>query len=797
VTCVSHIPAGLPFLKELARGIQSRWPDFSKITIFLPNKRSCQSLREILGPSPKILPLGEEYEEVFDSQDIIDIKPISPIQRKLLLTKIIAEWRGNKEEISGDFSGSFIDHSAYLADHLARFLDEMQREKIPLENLRNIVPAELSNHWQLTLDFFSILSEKWPKALAEKDLVDIAEYTNLLLERQALTWAKNPPKFPVIIAGSTGSIPATAHLIKSAALLDNGYIVLPGLDLAADEEYWKNIDETHPQYGLRSLLESMKIERHEVKNWTNAKADVARLKFASEIMRPAVSIDKWLSLEIEKNSVTGIEQIDCHHQQEEATIIAMRFKEILEESDSTAALVTTDRNLARRVSAVMKRWDINIFDTAGVSMLELPEAVFLRQCLSAAAANFSPVQLLALLKNPLVECASAGTLERAALRGIRNYHDLDSLKKILEEKNEPELAELIATIAEKGKKFLNLLGSKKADFAILLPAHMEFAEKLSGKLWQSETGKQLKEFLEKLIRISNGTEIDPVVSYPGLFEAFLKTEYYYQDTEKHPRIAIMGTLEARLQQFDLVIIGGLNEGSWPVASDNPWMSRAMRQELGLFTEEKRKSLSAHDFYSLIAAKKVLLTRTERIGSEVTIPSNLLLRIDTFLKAVKMENAIHPKKPWRKWAELMYEPIAKIKLAPPAPKPPKSARPKKLSVTAVERLLRNPYRIYSSHILRLKPLPEIDQDPEKAKIGEIVHKAMEIFGRHYRNGDFSDICTQLEIAGKQAFSGIAGKAAYNFWWPKFSNVISDIAEHEITRRKRCHSIHCILQNCAGR
>ncbi len=779
---IFHIPAGVPFLKELARGIHIRWPDFSKVTIFLPNKRSCRSLREILGIDPKILPLGEEYEEVLDSQETTGLRPISPIRRKFLLTQIITEWRSSKEETPDDFSGSFIDHSAYLADHLARFLDEMQREKIPLEKLREIVPAELANHWQVTLDFFSLLEQKWPEILAEKGLIDIAEYTNLLLERQAQAWTKNPPEFPVIIAGSTGSIPATASLIKSAALLSNGNIILPGLDLAADVEYWKNIDETHPQQGLKNLLESMKTERSEIKNWTDAKTDLGRLKFASEIMCPGVEIDKWLSLKIAKNTVDGIERIDCHNQQEEATVIAMRFKEILEEPDATAALVTTDRHLARRVSAIMKRWNVSIFDTAGVRLLELPDAVFLHQCLKAADASFSPVHLLALLKNPLAECGMAGKLERAALRGIRNYNDLDSLQKLLEEKNELELAALILSIAEKGKKFLNLLRGKQADFGALLQAHMDFSGKLSEKLWQGATGRNLKEFLEKLIRISSGTKIDPMVSYPGLFEAFLQTEYYYPETEKHPRISIMGMLEARLQQFDLVIIGGLNEGSWPVASDNPWMSRAMRQALGLFTEEKHKSLSAHDFYSLIAAKKVLLTRAERIGGEVTIPSNLLLRMDALLKAAKMENALQPAKPWRKWAELMYEPSEKIELVPPAPKPPINARPKKLSVTAVERLLRNPYRIYASHILRLKPLPAIDQDPEKAEIGEIVHKAMEIFGQNYRDAGFVDIRAQLTVAGEQAFSRIAGKAAYNFWWPKFASIIGNVARNEIARRK---------------
>ena len=57
----------------------------------------------------------------------------------------------------------------------------------------------------------------------------------------------------------------------------------------------------------------------------------------------------------------------------------------------------------------------------------------------------------------------------------------------------------------------------------------------------------------------------------------------------HPRLAIWDPFEARLRQRDVVILGSLNEGTWPQAAEpGPWLNRAMRADLGLPAPEFRR-----------------------------------------------------------------------------------------------------------------------------------------------------------------------------------------------------------------
>src|SRR5262249_21326529 len=129
---------------------------------------------------------------------------------------------------------------------------------------------------------------------------------------------------------------------------------------------------------------------------------------------------------------------------EEARAIALAMRETLEQPDRTAALVTPDRGLARRVAAELGRWRIAVDDSAGLPVLETLPARFVRLLLETAQSDFAPIPLLGLLKHPLFrvwtdlpkQWKAISTLERRGLRGARPIGGAAGIKAKLVELDE-------------------------------------------------------------------------------------------------------------------------------------------------------------------------------------------------------------------------------------------------------------------------------------------------------------------------------------------------------------------------
>src|SRR5262249_20859951 len=97
------------------------------------------------------------------------------------------------------------------------------------------------------------------------------------------------------------------------------------------------------------------------------------------------------------------------------------------------------------------------------------------------------------------------------------------------------------------------------------------------------------------------------------------------------RVCIYGPLEARLAHVDRVVLGGLVEGTWPPeARSDPWLSRPMRQALGLDLPERRIGLSAHGFAQRLGPGEVVLPRPARFAGAPTVPSRFLQRFKAVL-----------------------------------------------------------------------------------------------------------------------------------------------------------------------
>ncbi|MFQ5783195.1 MAG: double-strand break repair protein AddB [Alphaproteobacteria bacterium] len=813
---VSTISPGAPFVDALAAGVLARHGaaplDLARVVLLLPTRRACLALRDAFlrqseGAAlllPRIAPLGDiDPDEIEpDAEGLLaddaDAPPaVSDLARRMLLARLIAEWPGSS-------AFSRVEQAARLAAELARLIDQVQTERLSFDTLGDLVPEDYATHWQETLEFLAIVTRHWPEILAERGLIDPAARRNLMIEALAARWRARPPAGPVIAAGSTGSIPATAELLAVIARLPAGEVVLPGLDREADDATWEAIDASHPQYGLKRLLDRLEIDRDRVGDWfvTGLTAThPGRARLLSIALRPAGTTDSWRDEPPPPAAAfTGLERIDCPGPQEEAGVIALRLREALEHDGRTAALVTRDRKLARRVAAELRRWGIGVDDSAGQPLADTAPGSFLRLGAAMVAEKAAPLALLAALKHPLaaggvragVFRARVRELERRVLRGPRPDQGFGGIARVLDETKAPAaLRRWFSGLAAAADAFATLIAAPDARLAALVRAHLGFAEWLAAtdrepgasRLWSGEAGEAAAAFFADLVEDAQTLPPFAGRAYPALLDSLLEGRVARPRHGRHPRLHIWGPLEARLQRADLMILGGLNEGSWPPeAPADPWLSRPMRARFGLPPPERRIGLAAHDFVQCASAGQVVLTRAEKVDGTPTVPSRWLARLDNLLAGWRRAGRIVPRTPWREWQLALDRPDAVVPCAPPAPKPPLAARPRRLSVTAIETWQRDPYAIYARRILGLKPLDPIDADPGAAERGSIIHDALDSFVRAHPGRLPDDALDRLLACGETAFGGALDRPGVRaFWWPRFVRIARWFVETERQRR----------------
>jgi ATP-dependent helicase/nuclease subunit B len=798
---VSSIPAGESFVDALAGRLleetAGRPTALADMLILLPTRRACRALQEgFLRASegrplllPKLQPLGDDDEEEWAGGDL-ELPPAVPtLTRRLLLTRLVLQLGGGR---GGAIPSP--DQATRLADELGRLLDQVQTEELSFAGLAKLVPDELAKHWQITLDFLTILTDYWPIILAEHGWIDSAARRVKLLTRRAEDWAANPPVFPIIAAGSTGSQPATARLLAAIARLPQGRLVLPGLDRRLTTAEQQQIDHTHPQYALLQLVRSLDLAPADVPLWPGCQ-ERERARWVAEALRPAATTEDWRLLDPAPAAAAfeGVERIDCPGSREEAAVIALLMREVLEVPAKRAALVTPDRGLARRVAAELARFDIDIDDSAGRSLTVTPPGSFLALTARMVAEDFAPHATLAALKHPLAQGAlppgafkaRVRRLERKVLRGPRPAPGIAGMAVLC--RGDGELTGWLKRLDALTAPLVSLMAQPEAPLSALLGAHLDLAvglaatpdEPTGADLWRHDAGQAAHRFASDLADAADALGRISGRHYPGLIEQLMAGVTVRPSFGGHPRLAIWGPLEARLQQADLLILGGLNEGTWPPdPTADPWMSRPMRSRFGLAPPERRIGLAAHDFAQGLCAPRVVLTRAVRAGGAPTVPSRWLLRLDALLR-----RRVWPQGDWLTWAARLDQAEQVSDVRPPAPTPPLRARPRELPVTAIELWMRDPYGLYAQRILKLRALDPIDADPAARDYGSAVHAALERFLKTYPTAALPPVAlTQLIEIGRESLAEVAARPGlWAFWWPRFERIAAWVVERESARR----------------
>ncbi|MGZ8415943.1 MAG: double-strand break repair protein AddB [Methyloceanibacter sp.] len=869
------IPPSAPFLTTLARAILAGDlpvpggvpPDLLTLpltTIYLPTRRAARALREAFlaeakGEAlllPRIRALGDPDEDaaiIFGAEEsqeddgALGAAAIGALPRRLALMRLVLTFRHSLRIEAGAERGITASpivevtpgQASYLAADLANLIDVIETEEIDLSRLDQIVPEEFAGHWQLTVEFLKIVTEHWPHYLIDQGLVSPVKRRTLLMARETDRLVKSA-SHPVIAAGSTGTVQATARLLEVIASLPNGAVVLPGLDKFLDEESWATIAEhpEHPQAGMAELLRKLGVTREEVAMVPGSEPDAAsraRLYLSSEALRPAESTEQWrdflgaeeLSPEGRAsfaNALAGMCLVVAPTAHDEAEAIALILRSCIETPGKTAALVTPDRVLARRVAARLKRYDLAIDDSAGVPVARSVPGAFLDLVLGAVEANFAPPELMALLKHPLALLGrrpeqargAARAIERGAFRDVYVGQGLAGARAALEGARKEDKRGRLKLSDHEYQAALKLVADLEAAFtpltelangalphpaARLAQAHAAVAERLardasgsSSALWQGDAGEALSVLLAELIDAGHGLAL-AAAHYPPFYRSLVAGEVVRPRAALHPRLFIWGPLEARLQQPDLVILGSLNEGVWPRHQEaGPWLSRPMREKLGLTPPERRIGLAAHDFAQGLGARAVYLTRAHKVDGVQTVPSRWLQRLLALVKASGLEQKIVPDQPWLQWAHERDTTDGFRPVEPPRPCPPVDARPRSLSVTRIERWIANPYEIFARNILKLEPMQQLGAEPDAAMRGQIVHRALHDFSRAYPNALPGDIEAELTRIADSLFAKLDGSPLVKaFWRPQLRRFARWFAATEPARRS---SIARILTEVKG-
>ena len=855
---VSSIPPGAPYLPTLVDALltgkliegfapQNDPLALASVTIWVPTRRAARALAtefvaRLEGAAtllPMIKALGDVDDDMLQLEDAAPLHNLEPglssLERQLILSRLVLAWaKSLKPEQRELLGGGDIIIPSSLADavrfstDLARLMDTVATEEVSWGLLHTLVPDDHEKWWQLTLEFLKIATGLWPELLNERGLSDTSAQRVSGLRAQAQVYENNGSAGPVIAAGSTGSIPATAHLLRVISRMENGVVVLPGLDRDLDPETWAKVDlpdndrdndgtaPGHPQYGLRKLLRSLDVDRENVAqiggiNDSSAGFARVREKLISEAMRPSFSTGHWqqvfedFSSDMRDKAFEGIALVEASGERQEALSIALALRETLNDPKKTAALVTPDRNLARRVAVEMRRFGLNVDDSAGLPLRNRPAGTFARLVLKVAFENLDPVALVALVKHPLLRFGAEPQKVRDAARIFEITILRDAVvpvpcgqltQKVLQVRDEAEREngrvhravkrisqndwEACIWLAEQLDKTFGELEISKTEISFhelaaqsanLIETCGRDHEEALKSLYDGEDGKSLYSLLSELMgqreEISSSHE-----EWPEIFDALLSQKVVRPVGGAHPRVSILGPLEARLQTYDRVVLGGLNEKSWPGAARNdPFLSRPMKSALGLPPPERRTGLAAHDFQVLLGMEDVVLTRAIKADNAPTVASRWVQRLCILAGEKSSTNMVERGKTYLDWAIGIDQPEADSKACvQPKPTPPVSARPKGLAITDIETWVRDPYAIYAKRILKLSALGPLMRDADAREKGTLFHEIFETFVGSKGSLDAKPAYERLiEIAHEKFASSNLPPEVQAMWWPRFETI----------------------------
>ncbi len=857
------IEPGDPFLPRLAKALlggdlvpgidRSIGPlALANVTILVPTRRAARALRTVIAAElgglgallPDIRPLGEFDDEPFETPDA-EAGPsqpaISPYQRLLALAPLVEQWRNlvPQADTKSLYANEAIVFPAsrgdaiWLARELASIIDEAATEGADWKKLLKLEETrDLADWWKLTNQFLNIITGYWPQYLAEIGCIDPSTHRSQMINGYRLGLERGQPDRVIIAAGSTGSIPATAKLLETIAKMPRGAVVLPGLDHNAMLKglFPATGDASsigHPQYGLAKLLHGMNANVSDVQSLGAASHNLNRRRqLVSLALLPASDTHLWAGQTFETGILDGVAILEAANEREEALAIAVALRQAIETPKATAALVTPDRMLARRVAAELMRFGVEANDSGGTALTATLPGSFFMRLVEALYGAGDPLAILALIKHPLF-CFGrtrghmrelAEKFELYVLRGRNGRPKLGALAKEVEaatvDHNKADFKsralklvtnndlELMAGFAAKFDEAIvpALFGGEKPlsgvlqSLVVVLESAATNNDSNFAELYKGEAGDSLANALRALIEASPEFAVS-AREVPDVLRALLSGEMVKPRPGGHARLFIWGALEARLQTVDTMILGGLNEGTWPSVPDaGPFLSRLMQQEIALEPLERRIGQSAHDFEQCLGLRNVIISRSLRVEGAPSEPARWLQRIiavagENEIKAVKTRGDGILALTRRIDASV---PEATIKR--PEPKPPLNKRPKAFSVTDIETLRRDPYASFARKILKLYPLDDLIADPDARARGTLFHAILHRATQQNLDYGSDSVAKSLTDIASDCFNEAQLPDEIDaLWWPRFEALVPELVAFEASPERVSIARHSELES----
>jgi ATP-dependent helicase/nuclease subunit B len=800
--------AGQAFPDTLLEGLTTRLQgaapeDWARVEVYVNTRRMQRRLAELFLQGPaRLMPKFHLVTDLAHDPLLTDLPmPVPTLKRRLEIAQLV---RKLIQRVEGLAPASAVFD---LANSLAGLMDEMQGEGIAPDVIEGLDISDFSGHWERALQFISIVQRYFEGGEAPDE--EARQRASVLALTQR--WQENPPDHPILVAGSTGSRGTTFHLMTAVARLPQGAVVLPGFDFDMPSRVWAQLSdpktsEDHPQYRFSRLLNALELTSDHVIPWTAAEPQVAaRNRLVSLALRPAPVTHNWRQ---EGPHLTELDQatqditwLEAPNQRVEAKAIALRLRQAAE-LGQTAAVITPDRNLTRRISTALAAWNITPDDSAGIPLNLTAPGRFLLHVLDLAQSQLTSETLLVLLKHPLTHSGS----ERG--QHLRNTRELELYLR----RSGPAFltAQALLQWAEKEDHYRPWVDWINANVFDQWPQgpqplenwithHHKLAEGLSaglvgedGELWEQAPGRDTKTEIENLTRYAPAAGDVELIDYTAILRGVLSAGQTRDQNHVHSNILIWGTLEARVQSADLVILAGLNDGTWPEPpAPDPWLNRSLRLQAGLLLPERRIGLSAHDFQQAIGAKTVWLTRSLRSDDAETVPSRWLNRIENLLNGLEkpadaswMDHMRARGNEWLGKVEALEEPqVAPLSIRPSVA-PPVASRPERLAVTDIKHLIRDPYAIYAKRVLNLRRLDPLTKSPDAPLRGTLIHDLLEAF---LKTGPWTNAeaakATLLALAEERFQSTVPWPAARRMWLARVVRFAEWFVTHEMKRQAR--------------
>ncbi|EPX82485.1 double-strand break repair protein AddB [Salipiger mucosus] len=744
------LPPGVDFPAALVNGLRERMagqpPEaMARVELIVNTSRMARRVKALFDEGPAcLLPRVRLLTALGDPVALADLpEPVSGLRRRLELTELVSKLLDQQPDLAP--RTALFD----LADSLATLMDEMQDEGVSPERIASLDVSDESGHWQRALSFLNIVQRYFE---AGDDSPDETALRRLALDRLLESWESDPPEHPVILAGSTGSRGSTNRLMRAISRLPQGAVVLPGYDFDQPAQVWSGLTdalsgEDHPQFRFARLMHDLGVAPDDIARWTDEAAPAPdRNRLISLALRPAPVTDQWRregpQLPDLVQTTEGVTLVEAPAPRDEALAIALRLRQAAEDGQ-TAALITPDRMLTRQVTAALDRWDILPDDSAGTPLQLTPPGRFLRHVAALAQRDLTAEALLTLLKHPLTHSAGGRNDHLLATRELelhirRKGWPFPTAERIVawgEARDLGTWADWVARCFCQPPRYgTRPLAEWLDDHLARAEAIAQGAQTGTSELWQAAAGRKMHQTVETLRReAEHGTDLD-ARDYADLFSAVIGRGELRETDAPHPGILIWGTLEARVMGADLLILAGLTEGSWPeLPGADPWLNRRMRHDAGLLLPERRIGLSAHDFQQAAGAREVWLTRALKSNDAETVPSrwlNRLMNLMTGLPDQQGPEALEAMRGrgalWLDRARAIEAPVTAPPAPRPSPAPPVEARPRRLSVTEIKHLIRDPFHVYAKRVLRLSALNPLQRAPDALLRGILSHAVLERF-----------------------------------------------------------------------